>query len=789
MTTIPTKVARLYGTTAAGAVSAEVAPCELLGNPRRTVGLWGDALAVKIAHDNVGSDWDLNGEFLLEIGDELDAVPNTITLGGYYLRQRRQVEWGDDPANPGNPAFFGVVLGFTTLPGVLRDGRGGVLTEGTLNITDATGRVDTGHAGYHTTQQLVDLCLDALGVAHDACPAGINTPVDGSTTIHGPGPLDWGLTRALPELEDLLARVGWTATLVNDGSKVAVHRLRRSGEPITLPTIITLNAEPYSLETAVGVRPSKIVVTSGRTRSTIITDRSIGGTLALEWVAFDSRSGAWLNGTEWVALYATETGPGDLAAFQAGPGGVDRSAEDMRAFSRLFTAVRLHADDRPSAARFVTPAEGVEPAAGVLLARTPAVAVGRYCVAEGGGVYLNEPTGAGVVRLDKVQAIPGDGVFVLPSDVAWVRMSPGPKGGHADADELASGDLTIYFAHEADSGDWTIDYYASGWEVQTGVAEVGVAQMSPSELADAIADPTVVKIEVPWLRRLLDWPEADASPTALNDTALDAVAEQLALTRIGGAALTTGSIDLAGIHDVEPGAADGAVSAVEWDLERMRTICSINTHETPSGFYDNLEAAARRSVGAGLGRFSLAGSSAGASSPRSGSTPGDQTVGASSAGGTATPESQPGSRGRDRAAAGRPAQTQPDSQGGRGSATRAEVSMRWVEIIDWASVGVNRWRYSWREVAWSGGAWSPVTGGAVYTTHGYAYNGIEVPNDGLDFEGNGVDLDNLVGTFAVVPIGTGVIVPIWGPFSDGAGANVYWFTAVNAIDGVCEVAS
>lgn len=784
---IPQKLARLYGTTSAGAESLEVSVCELLGNPRRTVGLYGDALAVKIPFDGIGSDWDLTKPFKIEFGDETEGVPDTIELGGYYLRQRRQVEWGDDPANPGNPQFFGIVLGFTTLPGVLRDGRGGMLTEGTLNITGASGRVDTADAGYKTTKALVDLCLDALGVAHDACPTGINTPVDGTTTVDGPGPLDWGLTRALPELEDLLARVGWTATLVNDGSKIVVHRLRRSGEPITLTTLISTNAEPYSLESSVGVRPSKIVVTSGRTRSTIITDRSIGGTSPLEWVAFDSRTGSWLNAAEWVAAYPSETGPGDISLFNDGPGGADRSAEDMRAFGRLFTAVRLHEDDRPGAARFVTPSEGVETGDGVDLARTPAVVIGRYCVDQGGGQFLNEPTGSALVRLDKVQAIPGEGVFVLPSDVTWVRMSPGSTGGHADAVELAGDDLTVVFAHEADTGDWTTDYYASGWEVQTGVGEVGVAQMTALELAAAMTDPGVVKIEVPWLRRLLLKPEGGLT-SALNDTELDSVAEQIALSRIGGATLTSGTIDLVGLHNVEPGDAGGAVSAVEWDLERMRTIVSINTHETPSGFYDNLEGAARRSIGAGLGRFSLPGSSAAASSPRSGSTPGDPTAGASSAGGTATPESQPGSRGRDKAAAGRPNQAQADAAGGRGTLTRREVAEIWAELIDFESVGVNRWKYAWREVKWSGGSWVEVTGGATYLTHGYAYNGIEFPNDGTGIEGNGIDMANLVGTFSLVPIGTGVVVPIRGPLADGAGTNTYWFTAVNAIDGDCGAA-
>lgn len=785
MAPVETIVARLYGTTSAGAESASFCACGMLGNPVRSVGLFGDVAAVKIPYDGIGGDWDLTKELKLRFGTKQGIVENLITLGGYRLRQRREVEWGEDPDNPGTFRFHGIVLVLSTLPGVLRDGRGGVLTEGTLNQVDATGRVDTSDPDYLTTSELVDLCLDALGVAHDACPTGINTPVDGTTAIDAPGPLDWGLARALPELDELLARVGWAATLVNNGSKLTVHRLRRAGEPITLPTVITNNAEPYSLETAAGVRPSKVVVTSGRTRSTIITDRSIGGTLALEWVAFDSRTGTWMNNAEWVAEYATETGPGDLAAFQAGPGGVDRTAEDMRAFSRLFTAVRLHADDLAGAGRFVMPAEGVETAAGVAFGKAPAVAVGRYCLDQGGGVLLNEPTDTSTIRLDKVQAIPGDGVFVLPTDVTWARMSPGPTGGYANAAALATDDLTIVFAHEANTGDWTDDYYASGWEVVTGIGEVGVTQMSAVELAAAIADPTVVKIEAPWLRRLLLWPEASGTPTALNDTELDAVAEQLALARIGGAALTTGKIELEGLRGVQPGDASGAVSAVEWDINRMRTICHINSHETPAGYFDGLEAQARRSVAAGLGRFSLPGSSAAASGVRSGTTPGDQTVGASSAGGAATPEAQPGVRGRERAAAGRPGQRQADAGGGRGPATKGEVGERWAVITDAVSVSANRWKYAWQEVVWNGTAWAVVTGGSDYTTHGYAYNGIEAGNTGTGVEGNGVDVDSLPGTYAIQPIGTGSVVLLRGPFANGSGVNVHWFIAVNAVDGGC----
>lgn len=786
---IPQVIARLTGTTSAGAPSLESTTCRLVTPPRRSVGLFGDVLVVVIPYNGVGSDWDLAAPFLLSIGEDLGGVFTGVTLGGYYLRQRREVAWGEDPST-GVFRFHEIELVFVTLPGVLRDGRGGLLTAGTLNRTDRTGRVDTSDPGYATRQALVDLCLDALGVPHDPCPAGINTPVDGVTTIHAPGPLDWGLTRALPEIEQLLADVGWAATLANLGDKIVVHRLRRGGETITLPPAITADAEPYSPEVSSGLRPSRIVVTSGRTRTTVITDRSLdsAGAVPLEWVAFDARSGQWLNGAEWTAAYPAEVGPGDIAFWREGPGGADRSVEDLRAFDRMFTALRLHADDRPGAAALVTLSESVN-ADGDVFGGTPAVLFARYCVDQGGGTFVNEPGDADpLVRLDGVRAVPGEGVFILPTDATFVRMSPGPNGGHADADALGDTDLRIVFAHESARGDWARDYYASGWEVSTTGGVVSVTQMNASALAAAIADDEVVTIEAPWLRRVVVQLEGDVSETPLNDAALDAVAKQLALARVGADLVTTFEIEVRGIRAIEPGDAEGAVSAVEWDLAGNRTRVFVNTHETPGAEFDRLEAAARRSVAAGLGRFSLAGSSAGTMSSRAGSTPGETTTGAASAGGAAAPEATSGLRGRERAAAGRPVQG--ESGGGlRRATTRSEASSLWAEILDYTEVAPNVWHYQWREVRLGGGGWAAVANGRDYLTHGVAINTIEAPNDGVGLEGNGVDMGNLVGTFAMRPVGTGAVVLLRGPYSLGGGATRMVFSAVNQVDGECGGAS
>jgi len=638
-----------------------------------------------------------------------------------------------------------------------------------------------------TISELTDELLDALGIAHDPAPASMNTAMDGATALTAPGPLDWGNARALPELESLLANVGYAAVFANDGSKISVVRLLRAGESV--PTGALVDAEPFYLTSSLSVRHGAVVITSGRTRTTLIEERSLGVGAAhgdaLVWVGFDDRTGRWLDATEWIAAYPGETTPGDIAAFRAGPSGTDATPQTMRAFGRLFTAVRLGAGEVEKCGRFVSLGEDTELESGRGLGRQSSVLYADVAVEIAAGQFHNHPLISGTdpqVRLDGVRALPGDGVFILPRDASFVRMNPGPNGGYGDAAELGGGQLYIIFAHEANEGDPDIDYFTTGYIAVNTAGTLSVAKMSAAELSAAISDPDVPKLEMPFLRRVMSWPGADAAPTPLNDTELEAVCEQIALRKLAAGVVQSGPIPLRGLQNIEPGTLSGAVSAVEWDLAGDMTRLFVNEHELPRSFYDAQAEAARRSVVAGNGRYSLPGSSAAISDVKSGSSPDD--LGGGAVGGE--PESAPATRGRDTskpvrenvAPAPRPGETTPDKKGD---------SRRLARITARSAVGTNRWQYSWTEVYAVGLSgtdivFDDVTGGAASATHGYAYNLHEINNDGSGVEGNGVNVDNLPAELSYQPVAIGDVVEIIGQFGDGS--DNYWlFYGENAIDG------
>lgn len=113
-----------------------------------------------------------------------------------------------------------------------------------------------------------------------------------------------------------------------------------------------------------------------------------------------------------------------------------------------------------------------------------------------------------------------------------------------------------------------------------------------------------------------------------------------------------------------------------------------------------------------------------------------------------------------------------------------------VELTGATSAGTNKWRYDWREVRkGNGDTWTTVAGGYTSATHGQAYNGIERPNSGSGVQGNGVDLANLSGTFAIktpkTGSGTGVIERIRGPYTHPDGARSWAFGYTNMVDGSC----
>lgn len=139
----------------------------------------------------------------------------------------------------------------------------------------------------------------------------------------------------------------------------------------------------------------------------------------------------------------------------------------------------------------------------------------------------------------------------------------------------------------------------------------------------------------------------------------------------------------------------------------------------------------------------------------------------------------------------------------------------WAVILNQYSDGPNRWRYDWREAKKPEpgyGKWEidlegraseppvppdpedPTDPGDPGTR---AYNLIENINDGQMIEGNGVDVENLPGTFALQPVPVLTVVRMWPvraggpeplnppPDFDAGTINEYWFSYENAVDGLC----
>lgn len=790
----------LTGTLVTGSASAMTIACMPMSGIRRSIGLYGDDLVVSVkAADWAALDWDVTKPISIVFGDA--AAP--ITLGGYYFNRVSAGVFGILPEDVTETIVLGTIVVFLeTQPRRLREARGGLLTIGTVNRLGEDGLVDTAHADYMTWQELVDAALDASGLAHDACPSTINTAIDGATPLDAPGPLDWGNARALAELEALLAQVGYAAVFANDGSKISVVRLFRSGEVLSLPSLITDNDDTYYEDVSASLRGSTIVVTSGTTRATIITSRSLDDTdePALEWVAFDEVTGSWMNQAEWTAEYGSTAHPANITRFQAGPddGG---GPESTRAWSRLFSALRLvddtsdedpenHVLDRTRRSRFVVPTGDFGD-----LRRISGYAVGFACRDEGASMLVNWPLADEdtAIRFDGVQMIAGEGVFVLPGDVKWVRMNPGPQGTYSEARVLAAGELEIHFAHEADTGVFTQDYFVAAYLVGVTAGVVSLTELTGTDLDDAIADPMSVKIDAPFLRLVSTQSPGDATTTPLNETELKAVAEQLALMKAGAALVTTAVIPLRGFINVQPGAASGAVSSVEWRLTEGRTIVQVNSHEVPQASYDRAERQARRSITAGLRRYSFAGSSAGQTDTRAGSTPGELagvSGGGSGGGRVAAPEAASGTRGRDRALRGGEAIKSQGVRPGEGAAAKgAGLQFIWAKITGSTAISgaTNRWTYTWTEV-YVDDDFDWVAGVRDSDDYGVAIAAVEAFNDGTGVEGNGVDMDNLEGTFALQPLQGSPVMLLVGPYATSE-ATPFWVIAgaTNAIDGSCQV--
>ena len=787
---IPDAIAKLIGQTSAGDTSANEIQIESASLViRRSVGLVADTFQCLVDRDSLWPvDWDLNRPIAVQIGDD----DQFVTPGGYYLGRVENVTPGQDLAG-GPGSMRQSLLTFQTVVGRMWDGRGGLLTAGTLNRLGDDGQPDTGDADYQSTSDLVSIAGSVI--AGTSTDWDLSFSIDGLLvldTIDPGGPFDWSNVRALPELADLLASIGWAATLNHAGDTITVHRLPRAGEPLTLPTSITDVAEPYALASTPASRSKYVVVTSGRTRTTVLTRRSLND---LEWVYYDERTNAWLNQTEHDLLYPSEVGPADVSELQAGPSNDQKRNAQL---SRVFTALRLVNDpapgglqDRRNASRFVA-LPGQFAIDGKTLSGTPAFIECLHCVELEDGKFINEP------ELDvdpplrvEVSVVPGEGVIKMPvgkGDPVMARVVGSGTGIFFSLRALSGSELDLYFAHEADTGDQDTDYFREVYRSDlVGSTMTAVRVTDPAERQAALDDPASVVIEQPSLRRVVEWDPDDPDFTPLNDTELQAIAQRYAEIRAGADLTESGLIELDGLYEIEPGSVNGAVSAVIHSLATRKTTLVINQHDVPRSVYSELERLSNRSIATGLSRFRLPGSSASVHDVRDGSTPGE-TAGAPPHGGIGPaeldPAQGPATRGADRAAG-----TKRSVAGPR--LPRAERFGRHAIDAVFTSAtlisgAANRWEYEWSEVEFTGpGTYTKK--GRTSATLGKAYNRAEMGNSASGVQPDGVNASKLLGTFEKKPIGEGMPVRLIGPYRDPGGGDDYWLAdpLVNQYDGEC----
>ncbi|MGV6813834.1 MAG: hypothetical protein ACWA5W_02355, partial [Phycisphaerales bacterium] len=314
------------------------------GPIRRSIGSSGDSVTLRVDASQWPANYADDGEFQINVNP--GEVGNELVLAGYRLVSKFSVSMGSDLGSGGaNPVGKEFIVRLENGLRAMRDGYGGLLNAGTLNELDTEGLVDINHPQYKTNQQLVDLCLDAIGLDHLPAPAGLDTGVDGQP-IFAPGPLDWGNARPLNELESVLSRIGWSVVQLNDG-RVSVVRLLRAGQAISIPANIAAVAEPYKLESMPGVRGAKMIVTSGATRSTIVTTRQLDDSkapsaTALEWVIYDPTT------NDWVPQPATA-----IDDYRAGITAADLTPTQSKQIGQLFRALRINQSEIDQVNTFV----------------------------------------------------------------------------------------------------------------------------------------------------------------------------------------------------------------------------------------------------------------------------------------------------------------------------------------------------------------------------------------------------------------------------------------------------
>ena len=738
----------------------------LNGTIRRTLGASGDRVVLTMEASSWPAGWKDDGEFILRINN--GQLTDALEIAGYRLKSKLPMSIGNATDDP-DAAPMAMQLHIELEPHLrgLRDGLGNLLSEGTLNELDENGEVDTASASYRTIQQLVDTAMSAMGFEYVGSPVSINTSV-GGLAVDASGPLDWGNARPLEELESILGRIGWSVVQLNDGT-IAVRRQLRAGEEITIPQPILDVAEPYVLGSSPSIRSNKLVITSGATKATTITKRTLAD---LDWVVFDPTTNEW--------------GDQDAGALTLYKGGLTASTADqdgVKNLGQLYRAVRLTGDDLAKASRFVNFPDSLDHGALLPFAGSAGVVEAKCSVKVAGDQLKNTPADDADphIELEGLKAISGMGVFVLPASSEFVRVASLTDGRRSDARELLDSELEITFAHESNTGDFNTDYFARGYKWVDDMGSVTIEEMDQSELTDALDNPNIPKVGAPFLWRVQTYDKASDTHTVLNDEQLEAIAKQYASFYLSSGTVEAGVILLRGIHEVEPGDWDGAVSSVSYDIFHNQTIVTVNQHEVPRSDYERLARAAGRSVAAGVGQVQLGRSSAARGELRYTLSP--QSTDAASGTG-ASPQQVAGDRGRERSESG--------SQGSKHSGLHArtdlstipELSEIFVRITGETLLSDNKWEYDWEEVRFAND--EAVTTGSVRTSasYGKALNLMEMLNTAAGVQGNGVDVANLDNDFEIQPISDRAVVMLKGPYTI-SGVNRWLFQAVNAVDGVC----
>ncbi|WP_115009492.1 hypothetical protein [Synechococcus sp. N5] len=741
------------------------------GPIRRTVGTSGDPITLVVEADEWPVGFDDGGDFEIVINSAQPS--NTLTLSGYLLKNKLPVRVGTTLVDPdGTPAATQYRLMFENRLRAHREGYGGLIREKTFNALDENGFVDPDADDYKTIQELVELALSSMGLAYESAPAELDTALDG-TELTAPGPMDWGNARPVVELETILGSIGWTLVQLNDGS-VAVRRLRRAGEPITIPTEIDDIAEPYALASTPAARANKIVITSGATRSITITKLDLS---AFDWVVFDAATNEWVDqDVNALSTYQEGLKPGN-----ADPVGGKQLAQLYRAVRLKNEQGSMHLDTK---SRFINIPTNLDQGDFVPFAGSAGVVQARCATKLPGDQLKNTPEldSDPLILLEGLRAIPGAGVFVLPSTAEFVRVDGFATGRRGDARELGTDELEITFAHETASGDYFEDYFAICFEWTQSKGAISVAATDYQGLQDAMDDPYVVKVAVPFLRNVHTYDEGTGIRVTLNSEQIQEIARQYAIAYLSSGNAETGVIELRGIVDINPGDIEGAVTSVLFDVNRNMTVLTVNQHEIPRSHYEQFQRVAGRSITAGIGTLQLNRSSAARSDVRTNFA----AEGHGGSGMDASPEGSAATRGRERSMSGVTGTIDAGPRPRAELASVAEMGSCYAMITGASPDGANKWIYDWEEVRFENG--TAVKTGSVRksSTHGKAINTFELLNGASGVQGNGVDLANLTGTFSIQPIPANIgVVKLEGPIRDG-GNDRWLFSAPNGVDGACS---